>query len=371
MKWSGFGICTFVFLFLVGAGAASLVKSPRRSALTRNQIEPLMDSLGYETLGVNMNPAGFDGLASDLKGNNVKRLPSVFAKDFDQSDLKLVEFERIADVAYGPHELRNLLDIYLPKKRKIPSPLVVVIHGGGGEKGDAPVDSVYQLLERGYAIAQITYRREKMRDAPRFETEKEYEFPAQIEDCKAAIRFLRAHAEQYGFDSERIGATGFSMGGYLTALLCTTSDTDLFNNGIHRDQSSSIQAGCAWASITDFRANAIQGNYHAACQSGGLAFLNANRGDTHYAKESIEVAEKVSPITYASSSDPPILLITGFNDARTTPHQANSLFIRLRNAGARAEALIVPGADHGGERLFNAKTRTRAADFFDRHLQVR
>ena len=114
------------------------------------------------------------------------------------------------DLAYGIHEKRNTLDLYIPTEGKAPRPLVIWIHGGAwqsGSKDSGPAPAI-QLLERGYAVACINYRLSQ--HAP---------FPAQINDCKAAVRFLRAKAAQYGIDPDHLGAWGGSAGGHLVALL--------------------------------------------------------------------------------------------------------------------------------------------------------
>ncbi|HEV3142992.1 MAG TPA: alpha/beta hydrolase, partial [Gemmataceae bacterium] len=135
------------------------------------------------------------------------------------------------NLEYGPHE-RNQLDLYLPKSDG-PNPLIVWVHGGAwwaGSKdgGIAPLP----LLEKGYAIASINYR-----------YSKQAIFPAQIEDCKAAVRFLRANAKKYHLDSDHVGVIGASAGGHLVALLGTTGDVkELEGDGLNKEFSSRVQA---------------------------------------------------------------------------------------------------------------------------------
>src|SRR6185295_6679368 len=121
----------------------------------------------------------------------------------------------------GGHE-RHKLDLYLPERASEPSPLIIWVHGGGWQNGSKdgcpPLRSGY--VRRGYAVASINYR-----------LSGHAVFPAQIEDCKAAIRWLRAHAKEYGYDADRIGVWGASAGGHLVALLGTTSDVKDFDVG--------------------------------------------------------------------------------------------------------------------------------------------
>ena len=333
MRWPALGLLAFLCLLCAGIVAASLVKS-RRSTLRYFEIRP------RQTLAV--------------------------TADDSSDDLEFDEFERIADVAYGPHGVRNQLDLYLPLNRQGVLPVIVYIHGGGGEKGDTPFSAAYPLLTRGFAVVQINYR---AADYGGNTNEETFDFPAQIEDCKAAIRFLRANAETYRLDGNRIGAMGHSMGGYLSALLCTTSDTKRFDDaGRYQNESSAIQAACSWNGPTDLRTMHHEQDYHAACFSNEWAFDDRTKFSISYTKSSLRTAERASPVTYVSPNDPPILLIAGFDDTLVPPHQANALYVKLRNAGADAELHIVPGGLHDGGTIFTPATRAMAADFFGRHL---
>jgi acetyl esterase/lipase len=126
------------------------------------------------------------------------------------------------------------MDIYYPRKASGPVPIAVYVHGGAWAVGDktwvtAPLD-IEELIDRGYMLCAIDYRL-----APR------YKFPAQIEDVKCAIRFLRANASKYGIDPTRIGAWGESAGGHLVALLgVTDSSAGLEGSGGYADQSRSL-----------------------------------------------------------------------------------------------------------------------------------
>ena len=122
-------------------------------------------------------------------------------------------FHVVRDVAYVPHGRRSqMLDVYVPDVLTAPRPVMVWIHGGGWYSGDKSAPPGMGLLLRGYVVASINYR-----------LSSEALFPAQIFDCKAAIRFLRAHSREYGIDSTRIGVWGDSAGGQLAALLGTTN----------------------------------------------------------------------------------------------------------------------------------------------------
>ena len=145
------------------------------------------------------------------------------------------------DVAYvtDGHE-RQKLDLYIPYSES-KCPLIIWVHGGAwyaGSKDDyAPLD----YLSDGYAVASINYR-----------LSQHGLFPAQIEDCKAAVRWLHAHAENYNLDPDHFGAWGTSAGGHLAALLGTTADVTLFDIGENLNKSSAVQAVVDYFGPTDF-----------------------------------------------------------------------------------------------------------------------
>jgi acetyl esterase/lipase len=144
------------------------------------------------------------------------------------------------DVAYASASPRQRLDLYVPSSGAAPYPLVVWIHGGGWERGDqtlAPDAPVRTLLTDGFAVASVDYRLSQ--DAP---------FPAQIDDVKAAVRFLRANAVTWSLDPKRFGAWGDSAGGHLAALLGTTGGVATFDAAAlgNVDESSRVQAVVDW-----------------------------------------------------------------------------------------------------------------------------
>ncbi len=152
--------------------------------------------------------------------------PPAFAQPAIPEDTKVEK-----NLAYGDHE-RNKLDIYLPAKGNKPLPIVVWIHGGGWEAGSKENPPAMGLLNQGYAVASINYRYSK--HAP---------FPAQIEDCKAAIRYLRGNAAKYNIDKDHIGCMGASAGGHLVALLGTTADVAELEGKVDLPQRIVARAG--------------------------------------------------------------------------------------------------------------------------------
>jgi acetyl esterase/lipase len=157
---------------------------------------------------------------------------------------------------------RQKLDLYLPASPRGPLPLIVWVHGGGWRSGskDQCLPLRQGFLERGYAIASVGYR-----------LSGDAIFPAQIEDCKGAIRWLRAHAHEHGLDPHRFGLWGSSAGGHLVALAGTSDGVKEFETGAHLDQSSRVQAVCDFFGPSDF-----------------VAFVSAPGYETHASPESPE-----------------------------------------------------------------------------------
>lgn len=253
-----------------------------------------------------------------------------------------------------------LLDLYLPKGVRNP-PLLVWIHGGGWRNGDKGRGGKLMPLgtAAGYACASINYR-----------LSGEATFPAQIHDCKAAIRWLRAQADKYGYDARRIGVGGSSAGGHLVALLGTSGgDKDLEGKvGTHLDQSSSVQAVCDMWGPTDF----LQMDAHA------LPNARFKHNDPRSPEslmiggpilENKDKVAKANPITYIDKQDPPFLILHGSKDPLVPVHQSHLLQAGLQKNKVPVTLRVVEGAGHGG-REFNAPDiNAQILKFFDQHLK--
>jgi acetyl esterase/lipase len=239
------------------------------------------------------------------------------------------------DIEYIPegHE-RNRLDLYLPRSRT-PSkalPLIVWVHGGAWQGGSKERCPALRFLKEGYAVASINYR-----------LSQHAIFPAQIEDCKAAIRCLRANAEKYGLDPERIGVWGSSAGGHLVALLGTTGGVKKFDKGPNLNFSSSVQAVCDFFGPTDFtKIGKFPSNLnHDAPDSPEAKLLG---GPIHEKKEACKNA---NPITYITKDDPPFLIIHGDKDMIVPHNQSQLLYDALKKAKVKARFHTVKGGGHG------------------------
>lgn len=242
----------------------------------------------------------------------------------------------LKDLAYveGGHE-RQVLDLYLPASGT-KWPLVVAIHGGAWKIGSKDGESVAPFVARGFAVAAINYR-----------LSQHAIFPAQIEDCKAAVRWLRANASRYGYDPDRIASYGGSAGGHLAAMLGTAGDVKAFDVGAHLEVSSRVQAVVDFFGPTDF----LQMDAHRVSDT-------AMMHDTPDSPESQLVGgpirdnrdkvARANPITYITPDDPPFLIVHGDADALVPHHQSELLEAALRRAGVQVRFVTIPGGPHGG-----------------------
>jgi acetyl esterase/lipase len=262
------------------------------------------------------------------------------------------------DITYASVEDKDLkLDVYWHPESSEPMPLVVWIHGGAWRKGNKETPRALPILEKGYALASIQYR-----------LTTEAIFPAQIHDCKAAIRWLRKNASRYNIDPNRIGVWGPSAGGHLVALLGTSGDVPELEGALGvTDVSSRVQAVCDWFGPTDLlRMNDIHGNIdHDAPDSPESQLIGAP------IQANPDLAARANPITYVSSDDPPFLIMHGARDFTVIKHQSELLHTALQKTGVSSNLIIIDDQGHG----FNARNRNRdhifrhVEAFFDRELK--
>lgn len=260
-----------------------------------------------------------------------------------------VEFTR--DVVYGKAgDVELKLDISVPREAAGPLPCVVVIHGGGWAAGNksAHADITWKLAERGYVSASIGYR-----FAPA------HPWPAQVHDVKCAVRYLRAHAEKYRLDKDRIGAVGFSAGGHLSLMLGVTGPEDgLEGDGGWPGESSRVQAVVNFFGPTQLDADDIPGIT--------LPILQKFLGGT--LKEKPEQYKKASPITYVTSDDAPILTYQGTTDVLVPPTQATRLAEAMTKAKVKGRVELLVGLGHGWGGAELERTGAGTFAFFDEHL---
>jgi acetyl esterase/lipase len=259
----------------------------------------------------------------------------------------------------GGHE-RQKLDLYLPKAKE-KTPLIIRIHGGAWLMGSKEMEGPEDYLSKGYAVASINYR-----------LSQHAVFPAQIQDCKEAVRYLRANAQKYNLDPNRFGVWGPSAGGHLAALLGTTGDINEFDIGENLSVSSRVQAVADFFGPTDFlqmeEHRLPNGMHHNTPDSPESKLIGGNIADNP------EKAAKANPITYITkcaacptADDPPFLIIHGDMDPLVPHHQSEILEAALKKAGVPVLFYTVKGGGHGGFKDPNVPRLTK--EFFDKNLK--
>ena len=255
-------------------------------------------------------------------------------------------------VTYARYGDRTLeMDIYRPKDAWGKLPAVICIHGGGWAKGSRESHGAMAqaLASRGYVAATISYR-----------LSGEAKFPAQIHDCKAAVRFLRAHAVEYGIDADHIGAIGLSAGGHLTALLATSGGVaDLEGNGGSAGSSSLIQAAIPMGAQTDFLSERTR--EVSAAEPKGVIWQQFLGGTQ---QERPAVYKAASPLTYLDAGDPPCWFIAGEHDDAST--HADAFREQMKQHGISSGLTVINDAPHGfiGKQIWFDQMVERADQFF-------
>lgn len=261
-----------------------------------------------------------------------------------------------SDIEYSRVGQRVAMDVVEPLEGRGPFPTVVLIHGGGFRAGsrESWLPVAYRLAQNGYVAATVSYRL-----SPR------HQYPAHLEDVKAAVRFLRANSARFRIDPSHIGASGGSAGGTLALLLGLTADYAPYEgSGPHLDQSSKIQAVVNFYGATDFTKSYAPGASVDAAEVLPM-FLG---GDLEHSRP---LHIQSSPLYWVTPDDPPVLTIHGTKDRYVGYDQGVAVTERLGQARVHAELLTLKDRDHGFggfgddlERALQAMTR-----FFDEHLK--
>ena len=241
------------------------------------------------------------------------------SSEFDSAKLGTVESDATYCAVDGV-ELK--MDVYYPFENNGRFAVTMYVHGGGWQKGDkgggAGEMEFAELQKAGFLVVSVNYRL-----AP------EYEFPAMIEDVKCAVRSLRAHADQYNLDPNRIGVFGSSAGGHLVAMLGTTDESAGFDVGENLEYSSRVQAVVDMFGPADLTVD---------FEGGGETVRRA------FGSFDLALA---SPVTYVSADDHPFLILPGEEDALVPIAQSEELLAKLQAAGVQAELVPVANAGHG------------------------
>lgn len=267
------------------------------------------------------------------------------------------------DVTYAVAGAEKLqLDVAMPATPG-PHPAVVCLHGGAWRSGSrkelsrgsrwydfgVPGKSLTEVLAaRGFVAVSVGYR-----FAP------DNKFPAQIEDAKTAVRFLRANAAKFRIDPGRIAALGFSAGGHLAALLGTADESAGFDGTLYPEQSSRVQC------VVDFFGPSDLTLYTQTPGVEGMYFAPLLGGRS---RDKIELYKRASPIEYVSKDDPPFLIVQGTLDLLVPAIHSERLHERLTAAGVESKLVTVKGKGHGWGGPDAARTTEAAIRFLSERL---
>jgi acetyl esterase/lipase len=264
------------------------------------------------------------------------------------------------DIVYAsPGNIAQTLDIYVPTGLAAPPPLVIYIHGGAWQGGSKDHPMVLGLTREGFALASINYRLSQVAI-----------WPAQIYDCKAAVRWLRAHASTYGYDGSRIGLVGDSAGGHLVALLGTTANNPkVEGNEGNVGVSSAVQAVVDYYGPSDFLglADQVTPERKANLDNPVTHLFGTPLWNNGPVVAEEQVAKDASPVTYVSASSAPFFIIQGDHDNVVPPQQSIELNAALQKAGADSTLTIVKGGGHG---FHDPPSAMAAVAFLKKHLGV-
>jgi acetyl esterase/lipase len=276
----------------------------------------------------------------------------------------------LADVTYAslPGFRPMVVDIYMPPKKGGPKPLILYIHGGGWIAGHTRHSGALsnfpavlaQLASEGFVVASLEYRLSG--EAP---------FPAQLQDARAALRYLKANAGTYGLDAAKVGVWGGSAGGHLTALTAFSCDDTSLDPAPAPAGSECVQSAVTWYGVFDFAPLLKR-----SIETGGLGAAENKLLGCAPASCAEDKVKAVSPASYIDAKDPPILLIHGEKDMVVDVSQSRNVEVQLNAAGVAVESIYIPDVDHSFiganaaiTRAATLKATNATFDFFHKTLK--
>ncbi len=268
------------------------------------------------------------------------------------------------DIAYVTDgDAAQKLDLYLPEQpADKPLPLIVWVHGGGWQGGSKSGCPAASYVARGYAAASVEYR-----------FSQKAVFPAQIQDCQAALRWLRANARKYNFDPDHIGLWGSSAGGHLVALMGTSGGKKAFPPiGGNEDQSDRVQAVCDLYGPADFNTVIQQAEDDKGVKN--IYAFNTPK-DTYSTLVGVHLGsdkaktDAVSPVHFVSKDNPPFLILHGTKDALVPFAQSVEFEAALKQQGVPVLFQRLPNCGHGGAMFNKPAVNDMIRAFFDKHLK--
>lgn len=256
------------------------------------------------------------------------------------------------------------MTLFVPRTKE-KKPAVLYFPGGGFTSADHEkfLEMRYALACAGYVVAACEYRAVPNK------------FPALLEDAKAAVRWMRAHASEFGVDVNRIGLLGDSAGGYVVQMAGATNGEKNWDVGDFKEVSSDVQAVVSIYGISDLTTigeGIGNENVHASAAVTEALLLNGP-AFKDFAGASVNAdpqkAKAASPIGHVDGTEPPFLLMHGSGDKVVSPLQSKKMFEALQNKKVEAEYVLVRGAEHGDLPWYQPGVISRVVNFFDRHLK--
>ena len=256
------------------------------------------------------------------------------------------------------------MTLFVPRTKE-KKPAVLYFPGGGFTSADHEkfLEMRYALACAGYVVAACEYRAVPNK------------FPALLEDAKAAVRWMRAHASEFGVDANRIGLLGDSAGGYVVQMAGATNGEKNWDVGDFKEVSSDVQAVVSIYGISDLTTigeGLGNENVHASAAV-TEALLPNGPAFKDFAGASVNAdpqkAKAASPIGHVDGTEPPFLLMHGSGDKVVSPLQSKKMFEALQNKKVEAEYVLVRGAEHGDLPWYQPGVISRVVNFFDRHLK--
>ncbi len=264
-----------------------------------------------------------------------------------QREVNLETSQKWEDVNYaGDDQAYHTCDIYLPKVEKASYPVVIHIYGSAwfsnNSKKMADIGTIVKaLLDAGYAVV-----------CPNHRSSMDAEWPAQLHDIKAVVRFVRGEANKYKFDTSFIATSGFSSGGHLSSVTATTSgqktatvgtvNIDLEGQlGNYTRESSAVNAACDWSGPIDLTNMDCGDHMQMGADSPEDKLLNSKLS------QNPDKYRSLSATTYVDKNDPPIIIFHGEKDNVVPCCQGKEFFEALTTAGVKTEATFVPEGGHG------------------------
>ncbi|AHM56042.1 hypothetical protein EAL2_c07410 [Peptoclostridium acidaminophilum DSM 3953] len=285
-------------------------------------------------------------------------------ESLDTSSIKI----QYTDVAYGTVSATQTMNIYLPNEGEGPFPVIVAIHGGAFKMGNASggdVAAMFEGVNHGYAVVSINYR-----------LSDEAIFPAAVNDCKAAIRFIKANATKYKINPDKIAVWGDSAGGNLAAMVGTTANVDALNgdNKENLEYSSSVQAVVDWFGPLDFLKMDEQFATAGITPKFGKTSSESSP-ESQYIGQLItnnpELTEKANPGTYISTINvntaPNFLIQHGTADANVPSQQSVEFATQLKAAigDSKVKLELLEGAGHGTQEFTTSENLDKVFKFLD------